>query len=159
MPDLLVRFVTEQDFVSRAIRWVTFGEFSHVELGLPDGSWLGSHAKGGVQIRGAEYMKPSLERLYALPVTQAEYDQAMAYAKRQLGTGYSFFDIAVILFRAHFKTRPKGLICSWFVLEALRAAGFMPLNVLADYDYKIDPDRLHLSPIFIGRCIRQTAKP
>lgn len=159
MPDLLVRFVTERDLISRAIRWVTFSDFSHVELGLPDGTWLGAHASGGVQIRPAGYMTPSLERVYALAVTQAEYDAAMAYARGQIGTSYSFLDIANILFRARFSTRPHGIICSWFMLEVLRAASITALNVLAEYDYKITPDMLHLSPIFIGKCIRQTAKP
>lgn len=153
--DLIVRFVTDSSLISRLIRFVTYANFSHVEIGLPDGTWLGAHSSGGVRIRPANYMTPSLERVYSLQVTESQYDAATKYAKGQIGTTYSFLDIAVIMFRSSFRRVPHGLICSWYVLEVLRAASMMPLNVLEEFDYKIDPDRLHLSPIFIGKCIRR----
>ena len=159
MPDLIVRFVAEKGFISAAIKYVTFSDFSHVEIGLPDGRWMGAHASGGVQIRPANYMTPIFERVYAVPIMQAEYDAAMNYAYSQIGTRYSFMDIAGILFRARLSKSPKGLICSWFVMDCIRAAGLQPLNVLGQYNYKVTPTMLHLSPMFIGRCIRQTRRP
>ena len=159
MPELRIRFVTESDFVSRAIRWVTFADFSHVELELPDGTYLGAHASGGVQIRPADYMKPSLERVYALDVSEGGYTAAMTLAYGLIGTHYSFADILGILFRSRFHHIPHGLICSWFVLDVMSAAGIYPLNVLGKYSYKVTPTMLHLSPVFIGKCVRQSARP
>ncbi len=159
MPDLIVRFVTEKDFISTGIRWVTYSDFSHVELGLPDGTWLGAHASGGVQIRLANYMIPSLERVYALPVSDLAYAQGLDYAKSKIGTTYSVSDIGRIFFRSHATKSPHGLICSWFVIDTLNTAGLYPLNVLANYNFKITPDMLHLSPIFRGKMIRQSAVP
>lgn len=156
MPDLIVRFVAEKDPISAAIRYVTFSDFSHVELGLPDGTWLGAHAWGGVRIRAVDYLKPSLERVYAVPVPY--YDQAMSYARGKIGTRYNFLDLAGLL--VHYPlTSPYRLICSQFVFEVMIEAGVKPLNVLSAYSYRVTPTILHLSPIFIGRCIRQTARP
>lgn len=157
MPDLIVRFVTEKGFVSAGIRWVTYSDFSHVELGLPDGTWLGAHASGGVQIRPANYMTPSLERVYALPVSQMYYDLATAYAHAKIGTDYSMGDIARIFFRSRATKSPRGLICSWFVLNVLESAGLFPLNVQPGYNFKVTPDMLHLSPIFLKRQLRKSA--
>lgn len=159
MPELRIRFVTESDLVSRAIRWVTFSDFSHVELELPDGTYLGAHASGGVQILPANYMKPSLERVYALPVSQKDHAAAMYLAYGRIGCQYSFADILGILFRSRLHHAPHGLICSWFVLDVMNAAGIYPLNVLNTFNYKVTPTMLHLSPVFIGKCVRQSARP
>lgn len=158
MPDLVVRFVAERGFISAGIRYVTFSDFSHAELGLPDGTWLGAHAVGGVQIRAVDYLKPSFERVYAIPVDQASYSLAMAYARSKVGTRYNFPDILGLLVHAPM-TSPHRLICSQFMFEVLSQAGLKPLNVLSAFSYRVTPDMLHLSPIFIGRCIRQTKPP
>jgi hypothetical protein len=150
MADLRIRFITESGFVSWAIRWVTFSEFSHVEIGLPDGTWLGAHAGTGVQIRPADYCKPTFERRYAIPLTQPAYDAGMKYALAQIGTPYNYADIAGLLFHRNMSGKGRA-ICSQFVFDVMGAAGLAPLNVLAGYDFRVTPDILHLAPIFIGK--------
>ena len=153
MASLLIRFVTQGGFVSEAIREVTFSEFSHVEIGTETGTWIGAHYDGGVQERPANYYTATLERRYAIPMTDEQYAAAMAYARQKIGTPYSFADIAELLFHVDRGTDDNGLICSWFVFMVLLAGGIQALNVLPGYANKVTPDSLHLSPIFIGRCI------
>jgi hypothetical protein len=158
MPDLKIRFITESDAVSAAIRFVTFSEFSHTEIELPDGSFLGAHAGSGVQIRPANYCKPTFERGYALPVDDEKYAQAMKYAHSCIGYSYNYTDIVGLLF--HHNLTSKGrVICSQFVFDVMTVAGIQSLNVLQAYDFRVTPDILHLSPVFIGKQYLQTAVP
>jgi hypothetical protein len=158
MPDLRIRFVTESGFVAGAIRWVTFSEFSHTELELPDGTWLGAHAGSGVQIHPANYYNSVFERRYAIPLAQTNYDAAMKYALAQIGTPYNYSDIAGLLFHRNMTGKGRA-ICSQFVFDVMQAGGLQPLNVLSGYDFRVTPDTLHLSPLFIGRAYLQTEKP
>jgi uncharacterized protein YycO len=159
MPDLIIRFVTQGGFVSEAIRAVTFSEFSHAEIGTETGTWIGAHDDGGVQERPANYYNATFERRYAIPVGDEQYAAAMAYARSKIGTPYSFSDIAGLLFHKEWGEESHGLICSWFAFNVLSAAGIQALNVLPQYGYLVTPDTLHLSPIFIGKCIYETSKP
>lgn len=158
MPDLKIRFITESDFVSWAIRWVTFSDFSHVEIELPDGTFLGAHAGKGVQIRPADYCQPSFERRYAIPLSQANYDAAMLYARNSIGTLYDYADIFGLLFRRNLTTKGR-MICSRYLFDVLVAGGVRALNILPQYDFKATPDIIHLAPVFIGKCYMQTAVP
>jgi hypothetical protein len=150
MPDLLIRFITESDFVSWAIRWVTYSEFSHVEMELPDGTWLGAHAGTGVQIRPADYCKPTFERRYAIPLSQPAYDAGMKYALAQIGTGYNYLDICGLLFHHNMTTKGRKE-CAQLMFNVMVAFEIQPLNILPGYDFRVTPDILHLAPIFIGR--------
>lgn len=152
MPNLIVRFVTQGGFVADAIRKVTFSEISHTEIGTETGTWIGAHDDGGIQERPANYYNATFERRYSIPLTDAQYAAAMAYARSKIGTPYSFADIAGLLFHTEWGADSQGMICSWFVFNVLDAAGIEALNVLEQFAYKVTPDTLHLSPIFIGHC-------
>ena len=158
MPDLKIRFVTEKGFVSASIRYVTFSEFSHVELELPDGTFLGAHAGTGVQIRPANYMKPTFERRYAVSLGEDAYNRAMYYAKTQIGSAYNYADITGLLFHRNI-TKKGRMICSQFVFDVMESGSLEVLNVLSAYDFRVTPDILHLAPIFIGKMYLQTARP
>ena len=150
--NLLIRFVTQRGFVSDIIREVTFSEFSHVEIGTESGTWIGAHDDGGVQERPANYYNATFERRYALPLTDEQYTAAMSYARSKIGVKYDFEDILGLLI--HKNIVGKGTeICSMFVFQVLLAAGIQALNVLEDYSNLVTPETLHLSPIFIGRCV------
>lgn len=154
-----IRFVTDHDFVSWAIRKVTFSEFSHVELVTDEGTYIGAHARGGIKERVDDPDDlPTFERRYSLPCTQAQKDKIFAYARSKIGTKYNFRDIFGLLIHSNFSS-PNRLICSMFVFEAALAGGIQMLNVLPRYSNLVTPDTLHLSPLLIGRCVYQTAKP
>ena len=146
-----IRFITERDFVSWAIRRVTFSEFSHVEIVSEDGrSYIGAHSDGGVQERPADYCLPSFERRYAIPCSDAQLEKIMAYARSKIGTPYNFLDIVGLLFHRNLTTKGR-VICSMFVYLAALEGGIQMLNVLPEYANLVTPDSLHLSPLLVGR--------
>ena len=159
MATFRLRFIAEPSFVSWAIRRVTFSEFSHAEILSADGqSWIGAHAGSGVQARSLDYCKPSFERRYAIPVTDAQMSVGMAYAQSKIGTPYNYADIAGLLFHHNISTKGRA-ICSQFAFDTMVATSMLPLNVLGTYDFRVTPDILHLSPLLIGNCYFQTGKP
>lgn len=153
MPYIHLRFITEQDFVSDAIRFVTHAPNrapSHVEFGLDnDTHFLGAHIDGGVKLREAGYDNPSWERRYAIPCTQQQYDIWHAFVMAQVGKPYDTVDIASILLDKDWHNKDKW-ICSELVVAALEVAGIFLLNVLPQFTSRIDPDKAHLSPLLIG---------
>ena len=152
MPQIKIRFITDKDFMGEAIRFVEHAPItapSHVEFELEDGTFLGAHSDGGVQIRPANYCRTTWDRRYAIEVTQAQYDCCMAFAHAQIGKPYDFSDIVGIALNTGWHTADKW-ICSELVLASLLHAGVGALNVLECVSNRIDPDRLHLSPLLIG---------
>jgi uncharacterized protein YycO len=157
-PSLKIRFLTAPDFISRAIREVTFSEFSHVEIETDAGTFIGAHSDGGVQERPADYCKPSFERRYAIPVTSEQKGLMVAFAESRIGTPYNFKDIAGLLLHENLSS-PDKVICSQFVFQTARAGGVTLLNVLPGYANLVTPETLHLSPYLIARCYYQTTIP
>lgn len=157
-PVFRVRFLTEPDFISRAIRFQTFSEFSHVEIETDRGTFIGAHESGGVQERPADYCKPTFERRYAIPVSDEQHGLINAFAEGKIGTPYNLEDIAGLLIHRNM-TDPGKFICSQFVFQAALAGGIKLLNVLEGYANLVTPETLHLSPLLIGRCYFETQIP
>jgi hypothetical protein len=151
MAEFRIRFITESDPISDLIRFVTFSEWSHVEIITETGTYIGAHADGGIEERAADYCKPNHERRYAIPVTDEQYATMMAYARSKIGTPYNFKDIVGLMLH-HRMTEVKRSICSQFVEDVGVSAKFLFLNVEPDFDYLITPETLHLSPKLIGNC-------
>lgn len=131
--------------------------FSHVEFGTPEGKWIGAHIRGGIQERAADYCKPIRERVYEIPCTAEQEAAALAWMRSQIGTEYNVMDIVGLLFQARSLRSPNRYICSQFcTLGLLRTFGFVRvLNVLSSWTYRITPETLHLSPIFVGHLVRR----
>ena len=150
---ILIRFITEHDPISWAIRHQTLSPVSHVEFGLEDGTWLGAHAVGGVQIRPADYAKPTFDDRYLIPVTPEQKTAIMDFAHAQIGKGYDFTAIEGIL--AHQDWRcPDRWFCSELVCAACEAAGLYLLRV-SDNVNSVTPRDLYMSPLLYGRRVSQ----
>jgi hypothetical protein len=150
-----VRFVANDTFVSKAIRKITGSLFSHVEFGTPEGTWIGALAGSGIQERPANYCRPSLAYVYEIPCTDAQQQALLAWARARVGTKYNYADIAGLLFQARRLTSPTRMICSQDVTEGLLIilGAWRVLNVQEQWDYRITPEILHLSPIFAGHLV------
>jgi|SRR6185312_2394982 len=147
-----VRFIATPGFVGEAIRRLTGSLFQHVEFGTPEGTWIGAHDRGGIQERPADYCECTREYVYAIRCSDRQLSDLMTWARHKIGTKYNFADIAGLLLEARGLTSPGRLICSQFVADGLlRTFGsYRVLNVLPDWTYRITPETLHLSPIFVG---------
>lgn len=152
---IVVRFIATDGFVGGAIRKLTGSLFQHVEFGTPERTWIGAHESGGVQERPRNYCVCTREYVYGLPCDGAQLVALMGWARGRIGTKYNFRDIVGLLFEARGMSSPGRLICSQFVSDGLlRTFGASKfLNVLPDWTYRVTPETLHLSPIFVGRRI------
>lgn len=147
---LTIRFINERGLVSRLITWGSDSLFCHTEGLSRDGkSWIGAHAKTGIEGRPLDWCKPTLEKRYAIPVTKAQYEAAMTFMETKVGTPYDYEDIVGLAIRKRMAGKHR-LICSAFMTEWLMAGGLRPLNVLEEFAYLITPESLHLSPLLIG---------
>ena len=146
-----IRFITEPDWISSAIRTVTDSQWSHVEIVLPDNSYLGAHHPSGVQIRPYDYCQPLRERRYQIPVSESALGKMLNFAHAQVGKPYDTADIFSILLHKNWQDS-EAWICSELVAATAEAGGVFMLNVQAQYTHKITPEMLHLSPLLIGNC-------
>lgn len=156
MPNLYIRFVDEPGIVSKLIDWQTDSLWCHTEALSRDGkSWIGAHAGTGVQARDLRWCNPTRERRYAIPVSDEQYEAAMQFLEGKIGCPYNYADIAGLALRRRMGASDHQVICSALMMLFLMAAGIQPLNCLDKYAYLITPETLHLSPIFIGKCVYQ----
>ena len=153
-PRLVIRFIDEPDLISRAITFVTDSLWCHTECLSRDGSgWVGAHAGTGVEKRALDWVRPSRERVYAIPVKPDAFNAAHNFLESQMGCKYNYRDILGLFFHRRIWS-PQRVICSQLMLQFMQEAGLQPLNVLPDYSALITPETLHLSPLFIGRSIK-----
>lgn len=160
MGKVIVRFIDSRGFVGGAISRLTGSLFSHVEFGTPDGTWIGAHAGSGIQERPANYCNPKREYVYEIPCTAGAQKALLTWARSKIGTKYNYADIAGLLFQARGLTSPTRMICSEFVTQALLEVfgAAKVLNVLDCWTYRITPETLHLSPIFVGNLKKKVGK-
>jgi uncharacterized protein YycO len=149
-----IRFITEADLISDAIRVETWSPFSHVEFILDDGTYLGAHASGGVAIRPAYYCKPTREERYAIPCTQEQKDAILAYAHSQIGKPYDFTDIVGILIHRDWHAEDSW-ICSELVAAAFEKGGLPLLHTPMGIVSRITPEQDYLSSLLINRMTYQ----
>ena len=158
MTTFRIRFINSgKSFVGRGIDWVTNSLMDHTEIIMDSGDYLGARSSGGVMIRKPDYCKVTWERRYAIPCTDTQYNQIMAFATSKIGVKYNFSDIAGLLFKNRHLNNPNELMCAQFNLESAQAGGLEMLNVLPDYDYLITPEILHLSSLLRGNCFYRYA--
>ncbi len=138
--NLTLQFITEPDWVSHAIRWFTWSEFSHVDIVLPSGRLLGAHLRGGVAIRDPDYAVFSrVERRVVRDVPPVAVD----WACRQIGKPYDVGAIVGLLTRQDWRQQDSWF-CSELVARAFEIAG-KPL--LFEDSWRITPRDLMLSPL------------
>lgn len=160
-PVIRIRFIATPSIIGWDIRRLTGSLFQHVEFGTPEGTWIGAHIGGGIQERPADYCKPTREYVYEIPCTAAKQAEALAWMRSRIGTKYNVRDIVGLALQVRSLRSPNQYICSQFCCEGLlRFFGAAAvLNVLPDWAYRVTPETLHLSPIFVGRLVKREEKP
>jgi len=129
MPEITLRFVTSDTMISRFIR-VEAGVSmpftpSHVEAVSRDGkSYTGMHINGGCLARpiGYDADEPNLkEKFVPLPVNQEQFETFHAYIESKIGEPYDWKAIIGFLDDWQHLHEFEHMICSAFMLLALRA--------------------------------------
>lgn len=142
---IIAQFSTDNDLESRAIRWATGGDFSHVDLVLPDGL-LGARAKGGVQLRPFDYktFTSKVRVSCEVPFESA----ALAFAKSQIGKPYNFGAIRDMLLhrQRQFTFSPPSWYCDELIYGIVSAGGVQLLNT--SNPLGLTPWEVYLSPLW-----------
>lgn len=154
MPHLVVRFINEPGIEARLIDLSERGYLCHTEgLSRDKTKWTGAHAGTGVQARPLNWAKTTLELIYAIEVTEQQYEAAMAYMESKIGCPYDYKDILGMALFDPGLNNSHAVICSAFMFSWFWAGGQPMLNVRPEFSYKVNPDTLHLSTRLMGRLV------
>lgn len=135
-----LQFSTESGMASAAIRFLTWSEWSHVDMVLPDDSLLGARLDGGVQIRPKDYAVFSKKALYRVHCPTHIASMAIGRWKSQIGKPYDWTAILGFGFRQDW--HQDG---DWFCSEGIAWAFDLPEQhfSLVNRDlYRITPQTL-----------------
>ena len=151
MAVIQLRFINGTGFVSNAIDWVTNSLWSHVEFITPDG-YLGAHAGSGIQLRPLDYCRPTRERRYAIPCTEAQRESILADATKDIGMPYDLLDCVGLALHNRNLTSLNKEICSEWVYRKLWNQNILMLNCVEGFAHLITPEAIHLSPLLLNHC-------
>lgn len=147
-----LRFTTNNDPVSRVIRWQTWSRWSHTELlitdedagqfDLPHAGYLGAHLDGGVLLRPLDY-DPTCQFILAdVDCTDDVKARVIEFGKAQLGKPYDLTAIFGILAHRDWHD-PNHWFCSELNAAMFEAAGDPLLR--ADELDRVPPGLLYTS--------------
>lgn len=145
---ITLQFVCDTAISSKIIAWFGAGNFSHVDVVMPDGQLLGARSDAiggkppGVQIRPAGYDNFALKVQFTLPASQTEVADCYAFLMKQIGKPYDFTAIAGFIAGRDWRQQDSW-ICSELAAAALEAAHILPALYVPTN--KITPDALALA--------------
>lgn len=142
--EITMQFSTEKGFGSWLIRYLSDGDYSHVDIVLQNGR-LGARLKGGVTVRPPDYATFTVTKRMTVQVPN--YNAAMAYAYAQVGKPYAI--MAIVDFFLHrrkpLEKNPKAWFCDQLAYAICMAGG---VELLAtDNPDNLTPYELSLSPL------------
>lgn len=133
---ITLQFSTQDKIFARLIDWWTWGDYSHVDMILTDGRWLGARYDG-VKAREPYAVSKCLQ------VTVEAPSEVMNVALSQIGKPYDF--MAILGFIVHRDWQEDdSWICSELIAWAFQQGGMSLLNT--DKINRISPRDLTLSP-------------
>jgi hypothetical protein len=142
-----LQFCTEGGAVHWGIRQFTRAWCSHVDVVMPDGSLLGAHNIGGVQIRPADYAKFTKVLRVDLPASDEVTEAFYAFVTAQVGKPYDRTAIAAFVTRRDWQS-DDAWFCSELVLAGLVAAAFFKFRLSIPANFCDPADLLLLCSVF-----------
>lgn len=141
---LTIQLVTQKGFASAAIRYLTYSDFSHVDLVLPRGSLLGARMDGGVAIRKPDYGAFTSKARFACHPGAAVERKVYEFAHSQVGKPYDHLGICNLFLQRNWKEEDSWF-CSELIAAAFEHAEYPLLNV--PNSDRVTPRDLTLSPL------------
>lgn len=140
MKSLTWQFSTGDSTISKAIRWKTDSEISHVDVVTPEGRLLGAHINDGVLVRELDYMAFDLRIRVTVPVGDEQFEKFWASVNSKIGEKYDKAGIAGIALGDNL-AGPGTVFCSELQAQGIKDAGII---WIAKDSSKIDPETLRL---------------
>lgn len=139
---ITLQFSTTSAFISRAIRFITWSEFSHVDVVLPDGGLLGAHLDG-VKIRRPETQKFTKTARFTVSMTPEQEARFYEFLYKQVGKPYDKTAIFGILVHRDWQEDD-----SWFCSELVAAAcEYAGVSLIREKRNRITPRDEVMSPL------------
>lgn len=143
-----LQFSAQDDLGSLAIRYFEHGQWSHVDLVLPDGSLLGARSDKilgippGVQVRPSTYANFTSKQIVALPCADHQAEAAYEFAHEQIGKPYDATAILAFAIGRDWRS-DDSWFCSELAAAAIEMCGIIPYK-LAVTENKVTPGDLFL---------------
>lgn len=140
MNKITIQLSAKNNIASRLTRWITRGEFAHVDIILPSSPLvlIGTHLFGGIQKKAFIRKDFTNTKRYEVNVS----DELIDWVNRQLGKKYDVMAILGFIFKIP-AVENTSSICSEFVFDALEQSNCFSHKVKF-HSSKISPRDLHL---------------
>jgi uncharacterized protein YycO len=134
--------------VSRLIKWQTRSDYSHASLVLEDDSILESMQGKGVVMNRKLHEAGERIDLFTVHALASVHQDALQFAKDQLGKGYDYTMVARFISRRGANRSASGKwFCSELVFAAFKESG---LPLLRDTEsWEVSPELLSKSPYLV----------
>jgi hypothetical protein len=115
MAKIQIQLSSKRSFIAKAIRWLTRGEFNHVDIVMPGGKLIGAFMGFGVREFYYDRAKYLHVKRYQLEVTP----ELVEWVYSQKGRKYDILAILAFIFRFKLK-KNSPTICSELALDFLK---------------------------------------
>lgn len=138
-----------RSWISRAIRWYTWGPYSHASYVAPDLAYeIEAWGRGGVQLHdgiGTAHTDADVIDLYEVHVSAEQTRVIEQFLREQVGRRYDWHSIFHFIARRSEHARDQQRwFCSELICAAYRSAG---VELLVRPCYSVSPSLLGSSPL------------
>lgn len=142
MQTIQIQLSAKNRFFSKLTRWITRGNFGHVDIVLPNTMLLGAHIFGGVKQIEYHVKNYSATRRFELCISNENYQTML----EKQGNSYDAKAIFGFIFKSKLLENPHKYICSEFAWKyAIRnAIGKKEDAILDFHGSKISPRDINL---------------
>ena len=131
-----------KSWVSKAIKWQTWGNYSHIGIILPDGkiveAWQGTNNVRIINHLGDGHAKGTEVDIYHVPMTDEQEHKFTQEALSCVGKKYDYWGIVGFLARKHYANDDK-FFCSELFAHCCKVAGTPYFRFVEPY--KVSPQR------------------
>jgi hypothetical protein len=145
---IILQYVGNPSFASRLIEWKGSGQFSHVDIVLPDERLLGARSdKTGGAAAGVQIRTPNYDRWFAvsrltLPLDRTQTKQFMDFAFAQIGKPYDKMAIFAFILNRNWDDSD-----AWFCDELVMACASQ-VKGLFDYPLAVAKNKIDVGMSF-----------
>jgi uncharacterized protein YycO len=132
-------FTRRRHVGSWLIRMVTWSNFSHVDVIMPNGTLIGASAPDGVERVKMSSRLDKASKAIVMDIPVGSHEVAFSFLHSQLGKPYDYAGVAGIGLHRDWQEEDKWS-CAELVAKALSEAGQKPFD--AEFHHRITPQDL-----------------
>ena len=142
--ELIIRMAADSSLISKAIRFITWSDFSHCDFVLPEGGFLGAVPGKGTVLHDTKYPVEKYFKVVFPEGSKVNPAKILAFARAQVGVGYDYLGVVGFAFHKNWQ-----LDTSWFCSELITAAIETEYVLFNEKPWKISPRDLAISDVLV----------